>query len=141
MAPARAQGPADLDALAPDWIACEGPMPAAAALRAAGRWDLDRPRSFDADDWWYRCTFTMPAASEQARLHFEGLATVADAWLNGTHILRSESMFVASAVDVGRLLRADNELLLRFHALEPLLAVRRPRPKWRCQTIRARSRE
>ncbi len=56
---------------------------------------------------------------------------MADAWLNGTHILRSESMFVANVIDVGGILRDDNELLLRFHALGPLLAVRRPRPKWR----------
>ena len=106
-------------------------MPVAAALRAAGRWDLDRPRDFDADDWWYRCRFSAGGGSMPSRLCFDGLATVADAWLNGTHVLRSESMFTASAIDVSGVLRADNELLLRFHALRPLLAVRRPRPKWR----------
>ena len=106
-------------------------MTAAAALRAAGRWDLNHPRDFDADDWWYRCRFAAPDPETRCRLHFEGLATVADAWLNGTHILRSESMFVATAIDVRGILGADNELVLRFHALGPLLAVRRPRPSWR----------
>src|SRR6476660_1874901 len=95
VAPGRAQTPADLEGLAPEWIACSGPMPAAAALRAAGRWDLDRPRDFDAEDWWYRCRFSAADARSHSRLHFDGLATVVDVWLNGTHILRSESMFVA----------------------------------------------
>ncbi len=73
----------------------------------------------------------LPIARTCCRLHFEGLATVADAWLNGTHVLRSESMFVASAIDVSGIIRDDNELVLRFHALGPLLAARRSRPKWR----------
>jgi beta-mannosidase len=135
MAPGRAQAPEDLETLAPAWIPCEGPMPAAAALRAAGCWDLDRPRDFDAEDWWYRCRFAAPDAGTRPRLHFEGLATVADVWLNGAHILRSESMFVANAVDVCEVLRVDNELLIRLHALGPLLGGRRPRPKWRTRLV------
>jgi beta-mannosidase len=131
VAPGRAQSPAGLETLALDWIPCEGPMPAAAALRAAGRWDLEHPRDFDAEEWWYRCRFATPDPGPRTRLRFEGLATVADVWLNGTHILRSESMFVAHAIDVGGVLRAGNELVLRFHALGPLLTVRRPRPRWR----------
>jgi beta-mannosidase len=130
-APGRAQTPADLEGLALDWIACSGPMPAAAALRAAGRWDLDRPRDFDVEDWWYRCRFSASDASSHSQFRFDGLATVVDVWLNGTHILRSESMFVANTVDVSGILRNDNELVLRFHALGPMLAVRRSRPKWR----------
>src|SRR5262245_60280088 len=129
--PGRAQTPADLDRLTPEWMACRKPMPAAAALRAAGLWDLDRPRDFDAEDWWYRCRFSAADRGAHSRLRFEGLATVVDVWLNGTHILRSESMFVANLVDVSGILRDDNELALRFHALGPLLAARRPRPKWR----------
>jgi beta-mannosidase len=121
IAPGRAQSPVDLEALALDWIPCEEPMPAAAALRAAGRWDLEHPRDFDADEWWYRCRFGTPDPGARPRVRFEGLATVADVWLNGTHILRSESMFLAHAIDVGGLLRVDNELVLRFHALGPLL--------------------
>jgi beta-mannosidase len=131
VAPGRAQTPADLETLALDWIPCEGPMPAAAALRAAGRWDLEHPRDFDAEEWWYRCRFGTPDPALQSRLRFEGLATVADVWLNGTHILRSESMFVAHVIEVDGLLRVGNELVLRFHALGPLLAAPRPRPRWR----------
>src|SRR5262245_3048988 len=133
--PGRAQVPTDLETLPLEWISCERPMPAAAALRANGRCKLDPPHDFDADDWWYRCHFTAPDAGERPRLHFEGLATVADAWLNGTHILRAQSMFVASAIDVSSVLRRDNELVLRFHALGPLLAVKRPRPNWHTKLV------
>ena len=133
VAPGRAHAPADLETLAPEWIVCDGPMPVAAALRAAGRCTV--ARDFDADEWWYRCRFAAPDAGERPRLHFEGLATVADAWLNGTHILRSESMFIATAIEVGDVLRSDNELVLRFHALVQLLASPRPRPKWRTRLV------
>jgi beta-mannosidase len=131
--PGHATTPRDLEGFRPDWLNCDGPRPVAGALRAAGRWDLDHPRDFDADDWWYRCRFSSDAVGGPARLRFGGLATVADVWLNGDHILRSDSMFVAHTVDIARILRDDNELILRFHALAPLLALpsRHPRPKWR----------
>ena len=86
--------PADLRAAKPDWIGCRGPMTAAAALRAAGRWDPDTTRDFDAEDWWYRCRFEGSAVSGEARIRFDGLATVADAWLNGVPLLHSDSMFL-----------------------------------------------
>ena len=131
--PGAATTPADLEVARPDWVMCDGPRPVAGALGAAGRWDLEHPRDFDAEDWWYRCRFASGAVGGPARLRFEGLATIADVWLNGDHILRSESMFVAHTIDIARILRDDNELLLRFHALAPLLASpsRHPRPKWR----------
>jgi beta-mannosidase len=127
--------PRDLDALQPSWIACDAPMPVAAALRASGRWDFDHPRDFDDEDWWYRCRFRAADLTTPVRIRFEGLATVADVWLNGGRILQSESMFVAHTVVIDRGLRTDNELVFRFHALSPLLACRRPRPKWRTRLV------
>ena len=135
LAPGRALAPADLEAAHPEWIACTGPEPVAAALRAAGRWDLDHPRDFDGEDWWYRCRFSSVDSGEPARLRFDGLATIADVWLNAEHILHSDNMFVAQTVDVARQLRPDNELLLRFHALAPLLSSRQPRPRWRTALV------
>jgi beta-mannosidase len=133
LAAGLATTPDDLGLLHPEWIACDGPMPAAAALHACGRWDLDRPRDFDADDWWYRCRFSSTAIHEPVRLRLEGLATIADVWLNGEHILHSDNMFVAHTVDVR--LREDNEIVFKFHALGPLLGSRRPRPRWRTRLI------
>jgi beta-mannosidase len=134
LSPGRASDPADLETVQPEWMPCAGPMPAAAALRACGAWDLEHPRDFDADDWWYRCRFTANVAG-RVRLRFEGLATVADVWLNGRHLLHSESMFVAHTVDIHGGLRGEHVLLLRFRALAPLLAPRRPRPKWRARLV------
>jgi beta-mannosidase len=134
LAPGLALDPNGLDAVQPDWMSCPGPMPAAAALRACGRWDLQHPRDFDAEDWWYRCRFKVDF-TEAVRLRFEGLATVADVWLNGQHILHAESMFVAHTVKVPDGLRGENVLILRFHALTPLLRPRRPHPKWRARLV------
>jgi beta-mannosidase len=100
------------------------------ALIAAGELQLDHPKDLDAEDWWYRCHFASDSASP-VRMTFEGLATVADVWLNGRLVLQSESMFVARTVDVSGAIRAHNELVMRFRALAPLLAARRPRPRWR----------
>jgi len=69
-------------------------------------------------------------------LCFDGLATIVDGWLNGEALLHGEDMFVASEVDVTeRLRQGDNELVLRFAALDPLLAARRPRPRWRAPML------
>ena len=42
LAPAPTATPIDLDDLNPSWIDCDRPLPVASALRAAGRWDVDR---------------------------------------------------------------------------------------------------
>ncbi len=133
--PGLAGCPSDLDKLDLDWLACDGPMTAAAALRAAGQWDAECSRNFDADDWWYLCRFTLSDNDLPMRLRFEGLATIADVWLNGMPILHATSMFVAHTVDVGHLAGREHELHLRFHALEPLLSGTRPRPRWRTALV------
>src|SRR5262245_17983432 len=75
--PGRAQSPAELAAFDATWTPCGKPMPAAAALRGAARWNPDQSRDFDADDWWYRCRFAS-VPRQRGRLRFDGLATVAD---------------------------------------------------------------
>jgi beta-mannosidase len=122
-----------------DWLAITTLAPAAAALRELGRWSLDQPpRRFDAEDWWYRLRFDAPvaAAGEKLFLGFDGLATIAQVWLNGQPLLSSDNMFVAHEREVGAALKPnDNELLLRFRALDSWLAKRRPRPRWRTPMI------
>ena len=117
----------------------EVPGCAAEVLRSAHGWSLDQPaRRFDAEEWWYRLRFAAPAAAEAAQrivLGFDGLATIADAWLNGEPLLHSENMFVAHECDVTGRLLADNELMLRFAALDPHVAMRRPRPRWRVPMV------
>jgi beta-mannosidase len=124
---------------ADQWIKAPFLGPVAAVLRSVQRWSLDGPpRRFDADDWWYRTEFEVPElqAAEELWLGFDGLATLADVWLNGHTLLHSSSMFVAHEHKVRALLKAgSNSLVLRFHSLDALLAAKRPRPRWRAPML------
>ncbi len=84
--------------------------------------------NYDAEDWWFRCRFPGEPGTWQLRLN--GIATLADVWVNGAHVARTENMFVRSSVPLAAL-NADNELVIRCEALTPALAARRPRPRWK----------
>ena len=127
-----------------EWL--PAPVPGTVAMALAGCDDSrsddgfdSRPaQRLDASDWWYRCQFDhadAPVSDERWFLRFEGLATIADVWLNGAWLLRADNMFVTHAVDVSSRLAARNELVLHFHALDTVLAARRPRPSWRAPMI------
>src|SRR5258706_7514737 len=116
----------------------------AACERDGGRWSLDHPRarSFDAQDWWYRLQFDLAAPVDGAgaaplRLCFDGLATLAEVWLNGQSILSSDNMFVAHACTLApeQLRESGNELTMLFRSLDHELTRRRPRPAWRVPMI------
>jgi len=100
-------------------------------LAAAGREVGD----LDAEDWWFRTTFA-PGAPKETMLRLDGLATVAEVFLNGERVLVGESMWARHAVDLGGRLREANELAIVFRALSPLLAApRKPRARWRTQLV------
>lgn len=120
------------------WQAALVPGTVAGSLRAAGAWTMDGPtRAFDDEEWWYRLRFRADPVEddEEVLLRFDGLATVAEAWLNGHAVLRSSSMFVARECCVEQQLRERNELILRFAPLNDLLGERRPRGRWRVPMI------
>jgi beta-mannosidase len=138
-APGRFATPADLTADL-TWMGMPALGPVADILRRAGQWSLDaEPRRFDASDWWYRVRFDASAnlaGANPATLGLDGLATVAEVWLNGQQLLVSTSMHLAHRLDVSSLLRADgNELTLVFRSLDQALTKRRPRPRWRAPMI------
>ncbi|HEX2017212.1 MAG TPA: hypothetical protein VGN69_10990 [Solirubrobacteraceae bacterium] len=135
-APGTREDPADLEGL--DWLDARVPGTAAGALADAGRWRPGEPLDLDAQDWWFRTTFTADPAepAERLVLCLDGLATVSQVYLNRQPLTCSHSMFVASEHDVGGLLQASNELSIRFQALRPLLAQRRrPRARWRTKLV------
>src|SRR6185437_8082866 len=117
------------------WIAASAPGTVAAALRSAGQWDWSAPLAIDDHDWWYRCQFRCDDFAAGASLDFGGLASLADVWLNGTHVLSSDNMFVAHNVETGNALSLDNELVIRFASVTCALATRRVRPKWRTRLV------
>jgi beta-mannosidase len=122
-----------------EWLAIKTLMPVAAALRALKRWSLDEPaRRFDAQDWWYRLTFDAPLLTPGSRryLGFDGLATLAQVWLNGAPLLTSNNMFLSHVCDVSDQLKpVGNELLICFRSMDEALAIRRKRPRWRAPMI------
>lgn len=120
-----------------DWIAAEVPGTVASALRARGQWSHQNPPDIDAQDWWYRTAFTAAArtAEESCALCFDGLASLADVWLNGELILSSDNMFRSHRVAAGSLLRDENELVIRFRSLTADLKKKRPRPRWKTNLV------
>ena len=138
-APHRVQSPADPAFQQLQWSMADTCGTAASLLQALGQWSLDGPeRSFDAEDWWYRIRFDRPLPSdphELTLLGFEGIATLAQVWLNGSLILTSDNMFVAHEIDVRSVLREANELVICVRSLEAHLAMRRPRPRWRAPMV------
>ena len=119
----------------PHWLACDAPCTAAAALRSGGRWSLDEGATpFDAQDWWWEAEFdagTLHATG--GTLGLDGLATLAQVWLNDQPLLASDNMFVAHRVPIApqQLHAGRNVLRILCKALAPELARRRPRPRWR----------
>lgn len=129
IAPGAAQTPADLPASL-DWIAAPVPGTAAQALRDSGRWTLEDPRPLHDQDVWYRTRFD---GSGRRLLRFDGLATLAEVWLNGRSILVSGNMFLAHVVEVD--LAGDNELVVAFRSLNGELARRKGRARWRTALV------
>lgn len=109
-----------------DWIEAAVPGTAACALRAAGRTDA----ALATQDVWYRGTIEGQGARI---LRFEGLAGIAEVWLDGVQVLASRSMFLAHEVEVT--LAGRHDLWLCFRALEPELEKKGPRARWRPRMI------
>jgi beta-mannosidase len=125
--------PADLAGAPLEWRSARVPGTVASSIHT----DPDSAGPYDADDWWYRLRFPAPEriAGSRQRLHFEGLATLADAWLNGEPLLASRNMFVPCGADVTDRLREENELVIRFASLDAAMEARRPRPRWRTALV------
>jgi beta-mannosidase len=120
------------------WSQASVPGTVAGHLRDSGAWNLDTvaPRP-DADEWWYRIRFAAEPVPQGERviLGFDGLATLAQIHLNGQFLFDSTNMFHEHRFDVGTLLRAENELVIRFSPLDAFLNIRRRRPRWRTPMV------
>ncbi len=112
-----------------DWLPCEMPAQVHDVLGAHGK--IRDPREIGAcreclwvaqNDWVYRTNFSKPAHGDRVYLHFEGLDTVVDVYLNGELIAEHKDGFLPLRSDVTDHLRDDNQLALHFYAPEPWLA-------------------
>ena len=98
----RARGRAPTTSTGADlrWIAADRAGHGGRRLRGPWGRPSRRPDRLDGQDWWFRCRFAGPAGRRRPDgwvLELDGLATLADVWLNGDHLLHSESMFAAHA--------------------------------------------
>ena len=139
----------DPEPAAPRWQPCPPDVAAttvAAQRRDAGCWSPDRPGDIDAEDHWFAATIgpigaaaatSAPNSATTTRtLHFGGLATIADVWLDGELILQSTSMFATHDVDVTGRLHDGSRLLVRCSSLTAWLSsTRRPRPRWKTRLV------
>lgn len=142
MAPGTFLEPRDVE-LVTDWVPAVVPGTVASA-RLAGvdvRGDTSSG-GFEDRDWVFKTTFdAAPAASGACRvlLDAEGLATISEVWINGVKVLESRSMFRSHTIDVSHLVASTNELLLVFRALNPVLAEKRPRPRWKTKLVESQN--
>ncbi len=116
--PGAAATPAELGVVG---VAAMVPGTVASALSLP----LDHHVDIEGQDWWYRCVFV--ASGE--RLMFDGLATVAEIWLDGVLAARSANMFRAVTVP---LCPGEHELALAFRSIP---RQKRPRPRWKTNLV------
>lgn len=124
--------PSALDATtsAADWLDAPVPGTIASAWRAAGKLDVERAPPFASQDHWYRTTLT---GHGTRRLRLQGLASIAEVWLDDALLLESDSMFVAHDVEVE--LHGTATLALCFRSLDAALGARRARARWRPRLV------
>lgn len=114
-----------------DWLPAIVPGTVGASLHAQGRWRPEDNVGFDAFDFWYRATIT---GEGPAILRFDGLATIAEVFLDGAPILSSDNMFLTH--DVGLTLSGTYDLHIAFRSLDLFLAGKKGRARWRPRLVR-----
>ncbi|HEY6397471.1 MAG TPA: hypothetical protein VIX82_08470, partial [Solirubrobacteraceae bacterium] len=131
--PGACANPAELEEL--EWRPAGVPGTAASAFGANGR-------DFDAEDWWFRCRFAIPAGwdGHQLALELDGIATASEVFLDGEQILTSSSMWESHVVELDERtsVTSEHELTIVCRALAPLMRVRRrPAARWRTRVVNA----
>lgn len=121
-----AQHPKELDGTPCEWFPAAVPGTVASALRALGR--TSEVHDLDERDWWYRCH--VPGRRGAWILELDGVATLADVWVNGERVAHGENMHRSLRVPI-RLPEAANEVVVRCAALTPVATARRGRPRWK----------
>ncbi len=119
----RYQVPADLPRAA-FHIPASVPGTVAGALTDAGLYDPAHPSALHDKDVWYIRSLDGEAPGP-AILRFEGLATIADIFVNNVLAHTCESMF--QPVDLSIDLSGSGELVICFRALQPHLERKGPR--------------
>lgn len=67
-------------------------------------------------DWVYKLEFSSYEQGVKKYLHFKGLDTLVDIYLNGKHLAYHNDMYLPIRLDVTELLEEDNILMIHFHS-------------------------
>lgn len=122
--------PADIPATA-ERLPATVPSTVAATLCAAGRWSLDAPTPLHDRDWWWLTTLEEDGPRI---LRLDGLATLAEVFLDGEKILASASMFLAHEVTIEA--KRGATLAIAFRSLHRHLdGVKPKRARWRSTLV------
>ncbi|WP_185234572.1 glycosyl hydrolase 2 galactose-binding domain-containing protein [Teredinibacter franksiae] len=92
----------------------------------------------DEYDWWFSCSFSASEkklAESLAQITCDGLATLAEVWLNGTCLGESNNLFLPYCAQVNGLLRRDNQLVVVFRSLAHALGKKHVRPAWKTRLV------
>nr|WP_244865564.1 glycoside hydrolase family 2 protein [Rhodococcus sp. B50] len=117
------------------WLPVRIPGTAAGAILDADGAEAARASSPDSGDWWF-VTDVEVSGHGPWYLTFDGLATLADVWVDGTLVATSESMFVPLTVVLDRL-PSTARIAIRCASLDAALRKRRPRGRWRSSLVSA----
>jgi beta-mannosidase len=112
------------------WIATTVPCTAAACLIEAGLWDCDSTDNLDDYDYWF-CREISETGHHIVRCN--GLASIAEVWINGVVVLQSNNMFLRHDIEVE--LDGVTQLAICFRSLSRVLAKPLKRARWRSRLV------
>jgi beta-mannosidase len=115
-----------------DWLPATIPGTVAGALAAAGRHDIAAPIPLHDKDAWYLLDLPPHPAGT---LVFEGLATIAEVFVDGEPVLTSRSMYLEHRVPLPAN-TVSSTVAMVFRSLTAALdAAKGPRARWRTAMI------
>jgi len=129
--------PADLAAHASTWLKTHCPGTVADTLLKAGSGATEQLTQLDSLDWWYHGVFSLSqeAAATEWHLVCDGLATLADVWLNGMLLGTASNMHRQHRLKAAQSRSGKNDLHIRFRSIAAHLAAKRERPRWRAPML------
>ncbi len=128
----------------PNWMknaSLPAPMPASVPVTVARLLLDSQPQpvesfvSLNEYDWWFSTDFDFAGQGNKQYLIFDGLATLADIWLNGEKILSANNMFLQYRVDVTAALKETNHLAICFRSISHALNSFKKRPRWKTKLV------
>ena len=84
--------------------------------------NIRETEKYEDYEWWYSRTFTAPAERERVFIVFRAVDCIAEYYLNGTLIGKSDNMFIPVEFEIGKYLK-DGENEITVHLSSPTVAA------------------